>query len=358
VNGLLGTAGILSNELTSILTACPAPPQSADYSGSNVDCQIRGLFFTDTTSFTSTERTLLGNALQALSAEFAGLGAANVGLGNVVKDLGGNYLVNIEEWRVHVGGVTAGERQNSADPKAPLPVVLLNIGQIPDPADIAVNGSSIAKLLGRQVVFAADAVNQVTTPTASVISATQKKAFATITVLFADPILEASAGTFFSSLANRSFSNQTQVMQNPGGAPPTPENVVITQTITRPTVIPFAAANLRIGHDFLFAGRRSAVYWTAAIGVNPYNSTTEFASGPTFSWRSLMVSLFLHMGHDMRPTQDEYVNEVWCNQTAASGNVGKCSGNPPSPTAEKYWRPAFAIGVSVRIPAVFGGTGH
>jgi len=351
LQGLLGTAANLANELTAILTTCPpALPTSSAYSGSNIDCAIRALYFTDTCSFLASEVAQFTTARQSLSGEFAALGVANTALGNLVKDLGSNYLVNLQQWTAPADLIVPA----NAPPPVPPPVM---IGQIPDPGVLTINGTSIAKLLGRQVTFAADAVNQITTPTASVITATQKKSFAAITVLFADPKVEASAGTFFSFLPNRSFANQTAVMQNPG-MPPTPENVLIQQTITRPTVIPFAAANVRLGHDFLVGNRRSAFYWTGAIGVNPYNSTTEFATGPTFSWRSLMFSAFAHIGLDVRLTQGETVGEVWCNQTAAVGSIGKCAGSPPSPTTEKYWTPAFAIGVSVRVPSLFGGTGR
>jgi hypothetical protein len=242
-------------------------------------------------------------------------------------------------------------------------VVLRNntLGVILDPLDESVpKNVGLKKWLGRQVTFAVNAVNQIGTPATSVTTATQKKPIVTITVLYADPIFEVSTGAFFSTLANRSFANQTLVTQNPG-ASPTPGNVVIGETNSRPTVVPFVAANWRLMRDFSWPDyRRGAVYFTTAIGLNPNNTTIEFGAGPSVSWRSVMFSPLFHLGHDFRLTQGEQVGEVWCNQSAASsnGSIPKCSGSPPSPSTTKFWKGAFAFGISVRVPSVFGGGSH
>jgi len=198
-------------------------------------------------------------------------------------------------------------------------------------------------------------VNEVATFRASVPSPTQKKSIVTITVVYADPRFEVSAGAFFSTLPDRSFANQTTVTQNPP-AVPTPGNVVITQTIQRPEIVPFVGANFRLGPEGLWPdGRRRAFYLTTAISLNPYNTTAEFGLGPSISWRSIMFSGLLHVGHDVRLTQGEFVGEIWCNQPAANGSIPKCSGSPPIPSPEKYWKAGFAFGISVRVPTVFGG---
>jgi len=264
------------------------------------------------------------------------LAAVNGPLSTAVKDLS-TYLVNIQ--------------QVPGDPVSANGSVL---GQITDPKHSASPQSASTKLLGRQVVFAVEATNQIAAFGDSVSAAAQRKAIITVTVLFADPIFEASAGVFFSSLPNRSFSNQTVVIQNPG-AVPTPGNIVITRTITRPTLLPFVAGNWRIGHDFLVGQRRSAIYLTAAVAFNPYNTLPEFAVGPSLSWRAVMFSLLYHEGHDVRLTQGEFVGEVWCNATAANGQIPKCSGSPPAPSTERFWTGAVALGVSVRVPTIFGG---
>jgi hypothetical protein len=226
------------------------------------------------------------------------------------------------------------------------------LGRIRDPRNSSDVNSAGARLLGRQVVYSVDSVNQIGTFVAAVSSTSQKKSIDTITVLYADPIFEMSAGGLFSTLPNRSFANQTLVTQNPG-APPTQGNVVITQTVTRPTMVPFVAANFRLGHDFLIGSRRSAGYFTGALALNPYNALPEFGAGLSLSWRLLMFSALYHEGHDIRLTQGEYVGEVWCNASAASGNIAKCSGNPPSPSTERFWKGGFALGISVRVPTTF-----
>jgi hypothetical protein len=283
------------------------------------------------------DKVSLYNLLNNLtSAESVVLSVDTAAITAINKDLG-TYFTNVNDSR---------------------PITLRNntLGQILDPLDEVVpRNAGLKKWLGRQVTFAVNAVNQIGTPTTSVTTATQKKPIVTITVLYADPVFEVSAGAFFSTLANRSFANQTIVTQNPGSSP-TPGNVVIGETNSRPTVVPFVAANWRLLHDFSWPDyRRGAVYFTLAIGLNPNNTTAEFGAGPSFSWRSVMFSPLFHLGHDFRLTQGEQVGEVWCNQSAASGTIPKCSGPPPSPSTTRFWRGAFAFGISVRVPSVFGG---
>jgi hypothetical protein len=231
-----------------------------------------------------------------------------------------------------------------------------DLGQIYDPKCGPKTANCPKIHLGVQVSFAVNAVNEIATPALSVASSSQKKTIATVTVLYADPIFEVSTGAFFSTLPNRTFSNQTAVIQNSGSAP-SQGNVYIAQSIVRPSVLPYAAANWRLGPDRTWwDGRRLAFYVTTAVALNPYNTTTEFAAGPSISYRSIMISALFHFGHDQRLTQGEYVGEVWCNQSATSTN--KCSPSPPTPTTEKYWTGAFALGIGIRIPTLFGGTGR
>jgi len=253
-------------------------------------------------------------------------------LSSIAKDFS-SYLVNINQ----VKGTAPADQ---------------NLGNIHDPKCQGQGGCSN---LGLQVSFAVNAVNEIFT--SSLSSSAAKKPVVTIRILYADPIFEISTGVFFSTLPNRSFANQTQVNQSASG--PTAGNVVIAQTIVRPTILPFVGANWRLGRDFLWPdSRRAAAYLTAAIALNPYNTTAEFAFGPTISWRSLMFSGLFHLGHDVQLTQGEYVGEIWCDQTAASGSIAKCSGSPPSPSTRKYWTGAFAFGIGVRVPSVFGGSEH
>jgi hypothetical protein len=245
--------------------------------------------------------------------------------------------------------------QNIAMVGAPV-IGPLSLGAVYDPACPPKASSSHTdktcpktRLLGIQSAFVLNAVNQISTLSVSVPTAQQKKAVTTITVLYADPRFEVSTGIFLSTLPNRSFSNVTQVNQ---GTTLTEGNVVIAQTLQRPTIIPYAAGNWRIGNDGLWpGGRRMAWYLTAGAGINPYNTTAEFAFGLSVSWRNLMISPLFHLGHDVELTQGESVGEVWCNQSAKN-----CPSSIPSPSTQKYWTGAFGLGIGIRVPTSFGNT--
>jgi hypothetical protein len=180
-----------------------------------------------------------------------------------------------------------------------------------------------------------------------------------IGVLYADPKFEVSSGVFFSTLPNRSFSNQTAVVQNPGSVP-TPGNVYISETRMLPTALPYVAANYRIGHDFSISNsRRMALYGTGAIAVSAYNSSAEYAAGLSLSWRSLMFSVLGHVGRETMLTQGEYVNQVLCSASpsaTATSNPPKCS-SPPNPTTEHVWTGRIAFGLGIRAPTTFGSAG-
>ena len=314
---LLGEAGEITKDLAQASGACPAKDSTI------LECRILAL----NASATAEERA----GLPGLQSKYNVLAAASTGIAAITKDLG-NYFLNV---RLLPGKAPA---------KAPV-----RLGDIEDPIP---SGSVLAKLFGRQAVFTINAVNGVAVSLASVPTATQKKAVASVTVLYANPILESSAGTFFSFLPNRSFANQTLVTP---GATAALGNIVIQQTATKPTVVPFAAANWRMGPEFLFPGtnRRSALYATAAIGLNPNTTTTEFAFGPSLSWRAIMFSGLYHMGRDLRLTQGETVGMVWCNSGAAKTDPTACAGAPPAPSTQRFWKGTFAIGISIRIPSVF-----
>lgn len=259
------------------------------------------------------------------------------------------------------------------------PATTASIGSVYDPIVdpndqkrkvIATLSKSDVRRLGRQAVFAVDAVNLVSNSAAFLPAATAKKAIATITVVYADPIFETSAGTFFSFIPNRSFSNQTNIGQNPDGSMtgcatgsnPIYCSITISEQDKKPTVVPFVGANWRLGHDFLWLdSRRGATYFTAALGINPNSATTEYAAGFSLSWRALMLSPLYHLGRDSHLTQGETVGEVLCYYDPPTTGVAidKCgSPSTPSPATKPYWRGAFAIGLSVRIPSIFSSSGH
>lgn len=239
------------------------------------------------------------------------------------------------------------------------------VGIIPDPASFDRSEPEHRLLapynaLGRQVTYTVNAQNEVANSLLGLPVATQKQAVVTITVLFADPRFEISSGAFFSWLPNRTFSNFTDVTVT--GGVPAPADIKIDVTKSNaPEIIPFVAANYRLGQQFTWLGRRrGALYGTLGIGLNPYNTQVEYAAGFSVSWRYLMFSPLYHLGHGVHLTQGESVGQIWCqygNGATATSNPPLCAGGPPAPSTKNYWTGTFALGVSVRIPTSFSASG-
>jgi hypothetical protein len=186
----------------------------------------------------------------------------------------------------------------------------------------------------------------------------------TITMLYAEPRFEVSAGAFLSRLNNRTFSNITDVTITNGT--PIPANVKLIETkTTRPLIIPFAAGNYRMSSEFTWpgwlGGRRGAIYGTFGVGLNPYNTQVEYFGGFSISWRYLMISPVYHLGHDTHLTQGEQVGQIWCQYgggATATSSPPACAGSPPAPSTKTFWTGAFAVGISVRVPTTFTSTNH
>jgi hypothetical protein len=238
-----------------------------------------------------------------------------------------------------------------------------NIGNIHDPKASAFNKHLVAytKLLGRQVVFSINAVNNVSIPVNSVTATTAKISIATITVLYADPRFETSAGAIFSFVHNRTFSNQT-IANPPPGSSLTAGDIVIYENKTSPEVVPFVAGHYRLGSDFApawLARRRSAFYATVWLGLNPYSVLPEYGAGPTFSWRSFMFSALYNRAHESVLTPGLSAGQILCSPSSTAGtSLPPCTPAPPAPTTQTKAINAFAIGLSVRIPTSFvAGTG-
>lgn len=204
-------------------------------------------------------------------------------------------------------------------------------------------------MVTRSVVYGLDTLNLVANTQQAAPDATKKKLLTSVTINFADTKatksvvlprsalrLEASAGAFFSTLPVRSFS-----------VAPVFTNAVITdkvisENIIHPTVVPFAAANYRLTDDLKHFRWKSNIYLTGAVGINPNTVTADFATGVSWSYRALMVSGLAHFGHEVSLTQGLTVGE----------SLGPgFNGTLPTKT---HWTTAFAIGLSVRIPALTG----
>jgi len=132
--------------------------------------------------------------------------------------------------------------------------------------------------------------------------------------------------------------------------------IQISETKTRPDVVPFVAGHVRLGNDFIVPidHRRGAIYATGWIGLNPYNTLPEYGFGPTFSWRSIMLSALYDRTHDTRLTQGAYVGQILCTPNPPTGStLPSCATPPASPTTQTFGTNAFAFGISVRFPTVF-----
>ncbi len=236
----------------------------------------------------------------------------------------------------------------------------IKLGGIGDPRKFAANPHLVAykDILGRQVVFTINAVNNIATPVDSVLASSAKTAIATVTVLYADPRFETSAGAVFSFVHNRTFTNQT-ITTPPPGSTAMSGDILIFQNKTTPEVVPFVAGHYRIGHDFVLGGRRSAFYGTVWLGLNPYTTLPEYGAGPTFSWRSFMVSALYSRAHEVFLTPGLTVGQTVCSPASTTGMTPPpCTPAPPAPTTQMRGVNAFAIGLSIRIPTSFAaGTG-
>ena len=72
-------------------------------------------------------------------------------------------------------------------------------------------------------------------------------------------------------------------------------------------------------------GRRGAVYLTAGVALNPYDTQVEYAGGLSFSWRYLMISPLYHLGHATHLIDGETVGQTWCDY----GGTATATSSPP-----------------------------
>jgi hypothetical protein len=111
---------------------------------------------------------------------------------------------------------------------------------------------------------------------------------------------------------------------------------VIQETKTY-TVVPAALVNFVVQQGI---ARKQPVAFlgTIAIGYNPSTSSVEFGVGPSFSWKSIMISGLADIGRD--------------TQLAGGFTVGQTfpPSNPPKPLTSTGWFVKPAVALSVRIP--------
>jgi hypothetical protein len=158
---------------------------------------------------------------------------------------------------------------------------------------------------------------------------------ATVTITWGSTRWETSTGVLFSALDNRSFQTSPIIT---GGQPQTEGgkvDTVITESITRPSIIPVVFAHYRLW-DGAPRGNRFALLLSGAAGVNPVSGTADFGTGITLSYRNFMFSPVIHFGRDQRLTSGLAVGE-------------QLGTSPPALATERYWVKKFAIGITYRL---------
>jgi hypothetical protein len=103
------------------------------------------------------------------------------------------------------------------------------------------------------------------------------------------------------------------------------------------TVVPVAQVNI-VAKDWVMRQQRAAIFGTVAVGYNPATSAVEFGVGPSFSWRSIVLSGLVDIGRDTQLAGGFTVNEVLPVS------------NPPKPLTNTAWGVKPAAGISIRIP--------
>jgi hypothetical protein len=158
-----------------------------------------------------------------------------------------------------------------------------------------------------------------------------KQALATLTVQFqSNPRFEVSTGLMVPLTPYHSFS-AAAVATN---GTVTGNVVQVTRTYT---VVPMVSTNILV-KDFIAMHQRAAWFGSVDVGYNPATSSVEFGVGPSFSWRSLVLSGLADIGRD--------------TQLAGGFTVGQAlpANNPPKPLTTTVWSVKPAIGLSIRIP--------
>lgn len=188
--------------------------------------------------------------------------------------------------------------------------------------------TQIVNDVGRNVsakIASQDAVSKTTT------------ALATTVMVWSETKFEVSAGAVFSWLDNRTFQNAPIFVKGePQFDSAGKVKTVVTQSVTRPSVVPFALMHYRFGETPI-AGRRLAALATAGMGINTASGSADFALGGSVAYRLLVVSILGHYGRDLR-----LLNGVEPGKELGS--------SPPALATERFWIWKPAIAVSVRVP--------
>lgn len=158
-----------------------------------------------------------------------------------------------------------------------------------------------------------------------------KQPLVTLTVQFqSPPLFEVSSGLIIPLTPYHSYSAAAVATNG------TITKNVVQQSLTY-TVVPMVSVNVLV-KDFIVKQQRAAWFGSVAVGYNPATTSVEFGVGPSFSWRSIVLSGLVDIGRD--------------TQLAGGFTVGQTlpAGNPPKPLTTTVWSAKPAAAISIRIP--------
>jgi len=164
-----------------------------------------------------------------------------------------------------------------------------------------------------------------------------KQPILTLSVQYMDsPRFEISAGFLVPFTPYHSYSAaQTETASAP----------VVRESLTY-TVVPAAMINFLIGREWIMARQRAALLGTFAVGYTPATSSVALAFGPSFSWKSVVISPLADLGRDVQ----------LAGGFTVGGPLGSSTTPATAPLTKTVWDMKPAIGMSIRIP--LGGSGH
>jgi len=106
------------------------------------------------------------------------------------------------------------------------------------------------------------------------------------------------------------------------------------------TVVPDASFNIRVSPEMIWGRQRAAIFITGAVGYTPATSSVALAVGPSFSWRSIVISPLADFGRDVQLTGGFTVGQP----------LGSSATPATAPLTKDVWVVQPAVGVSLRIP--------
>jgi hypothetical protein len=199
--------------------------------------------------------------------------------------------------------------------------------------------------------YSLNRLNLVTNSLEAANDGSKKALIVTINVVYGDARWEASSGVAVAFRPIRTFT-VAPVIPSTGSMAGSLTAQYIGQSKGGPEVVPFAAADLRVGNDFNLGGWRGAFYATAGVGYNTSQVSADYLLGPSISWRGVLFSALCDFGNGARLGQGLTVG-----QSLGTPGAGSTPFTPTTITTlptTNHLVPAFTIGISVRIPGIAG----